>query len=382
MSNEDGRLFQNDNDPQFHLVVKRLRQGKNDISDVRKKHACSGVMCNPQSEIQMINQGTLTGAAISNNVYLCRYSVIHVCSESSCTLYMANALQTCPVSGFQLGTMVSSYDKNDYRTWEKGKETETNVKRERDEECNVKKEEQKPQPKRYRPLILEKTAKEMASDIVIKLLYSNCRSERNKAAIQEFEKQSIMARNTYVQQRAAIRQLPYLTDIYRLIAHFTSQILPLVEFETDPYLVEYYSCVIYQIWLLIVKYHIPQKEKQFTEVGEEILPRIDFGTVCFGVLYGMRQGITIEGTELLPRDDFLLCNLPMISELAYFDIKKKNKITRGNALLVQMYQNAIRDGAIPQDLILDITKLPERNKPSEYKKLKKDIVIKPKKEFI
>ncbi len=380
-----GKLFENDEDPAFHLVVKRLRQGKADICDVRKKHTCSSATCNPQSEEQMVQLGTLTGPIVSNNVYLCKYGVMHICSTTACKLYESTKTQTCPISGFQLGELVSTYDKNDYRTWNKSKETETNVvaatterdpKRHKTDVVAVTTAQKRP-----RPLIQERVAKEKAADIITNLLYSNARAQRNAAAIQEFHKESIMAKNTYVQNRLQMRQLPYLTDMYRLVAHFTSQALPLVEFEPDAYLIEYYSCVVYQIWLLVVRYIVPEKEKIRNELGEELLPRLDYETVCLGVLYGMRQGLAFDGIFVLPYDEFLACNLPVFSELGYFGIVK-NKITTGNSMLVKMYKNALKDGAIPQDLMLDMTKLPEKNKPCEFTKLDKKREIKVKKEFV
>lgn len=402
MQGQQGRFFESDDDPSFHLVIKRLRKGKTDMVDVRKKHVCSSQTCNPQSEEQMVRSGTLDGEIVSNNVYLCKYGVVHVCSATSCKIFPSTQTQTCTISGFQMGTMVSSYDKNDYRTWNKSKETETTLgsdkvvtasapkKRDRNDDLlpSTGKEEPlpvtvalKPLSKRPRPLISERVAKEKSADIITNLMYSSARGQRNAAAIQEFRKEAMTAKNTYVQQRLQMRQLPYLTDVYRLIAHFTSKALPLVEFEPDLYLIEYYSCVVYQIWLLVLRYFVPEKEKVRNESGEEILPRIDLETVCLGVLFGMRQGLSFGGVSVLPYDEFLASNLPLISELSYFGIVK-NKITAGNTILVKTYQNALKEGAIPQDLVLDVTKLPEKNKQSEYKKLDKNREIIVKKDLV
>lgn len=115
--NEEGRVFENDEDDDFGIVLVRLRKGKSDLSSSRKPHNCSHIICNPESEPSLVASGQLDGPPISTNVFLCQYGTIHICSASSCTLYLATHNQTCSISGFQLGVLQGSYDKNDDRTW-------------------------------------------------------------------------------------------------------------------------------------------------------------------------------------------------------------------------------------------------------------------------
>ena len=82
----------------------------------------------------------------------------------------------------------------------------------------------------------------------------------------------------------------------------------------------------------------------------------------------MRQGISREGVVLLPKDEFLLCNLPIINELSYFSIPK-NAITKGNTMLLEMYQNAFQSGVPLDELTIDVDKLPTRNAQSAFIKL-------------
>jgi hypothetical protein len=214
----------------------------------------------------------------------------------------------------------------------------------------------------------DEAVKAKASEVVTKLLFSSCRTRRNQDAIIGFKREAMKAKNTYILQRHKTRQLPYLTDIYRLMGYFTSQALPLLEFEYDESLHNYYVNVIHQIWVLALKYYVPPDEKEFDEEGVEIAPRLDLMDVSLGTLYLMRQGLIRDGVVLLPRDEFLLVSLPLIHEMSYFEINKK-KITKGNSIIMDMYNNAIGAGALPEELALDVRKLPEKNVPTTFRKL-------------
>lgn len=358
----EGRLFETDEDPDFGRVLQRLRNGKKDLSASRKMHLCSHELCHPETEDHLIRKGDLDGPCISSNVYICIYGTIHICSVSSCTIYHETHNQTCHLSGIKHGTMESSYDKNDSRTWYSKPTSSSGP-------LPQKKERDPPLKKQKRTIhhhiLTDEVVKFKASELVIKLLFSNARSKRNQDAILEHKRDATTARNTYITQRQKQRQLPYLTDVYRLVGHFTSQPLPLMEYEYDESLHDYYVNVIFQVWCLALKYYIPPQLKEYDEKGAEIIPRLDLTDIALGTMYVMRQGLMHGNVVLLPRDEFLLVSLPLIHEMSYFDINKK-KITKGNAIITDTYNNAIASGIIPT---LDVTQLPEKNGKSLFKKL-------------
>lgn len=214
--------------------------------------------------------------------------------------------------------------------------------------------------------VSDEVVKSKASEIIMCLLFSVNRARRNGDAIVENKRIAIKARNTYITERMQQRQLPYLTDIYRLMGHITSRALPLDEYVFDEALHDYYVNVVLQVWLFIMKYC----EKEYdAESDTEIIPRIDLETVVLGTLYVMRQGLLRGGMTLLPKDEFLLVSLPLIHEMSYFNNAFKKKITKGTTLLNDVYDNALGNGIHPQELCLDVSKLPEKNYTQVYRKL-------------
>lgn len=377
---QEGQLIENESHAQFGAIVARLRKGKgSQLSLQRKTHTCTHALCAPECETSMIQHGTLHGPPISNNVYLCNFGTVHICSETSCSLYGYTKTQTCPLSGLEWGSMVSTYDKNDYRTWHHGgREVETNnnyqsLKRiiEDDDNDNDdnKKEENQQKAKKRRLIMPAKISKETALErgrtLVDTLLYSNARRHRNMDALEEFQRQAENAKQTYIAGRLKNRQLPFLTDILRLVGNFCSQPLPLIEYPRDENVLEYYAHVIYQVWCKVLDYC----DKQLDEDGNEIPPRVDYETVGMGVLYTMRDGLQCSNVMVLPEDHFLVASLPDVRDMNYFGIQKR-KVTLGNNLLKKIYKAAIVKHYIrPEQLVLDAAQLPAKDVKSRFTKL-------------
>lgn len=371
----DGKMI-DQRDPLFPQAIVRLKSHKKDMDDSRKEHVCDFKVCNPQSEASLIHDGSLTGPPLTSNVFLCRFGVVHVCTKDGCSFHAASHTQTCPISGLNWGgSLVSDYDKNDYRTWKSKasvtvvslepdivlKKTKTNEKRERS-----------PQPPAAppTPVVLKKKIHHKvlsddavwqgASNMVKLLLYSNNRISRNKEAIDVYQQQARDSMATYTKERADEHQLPYWTDLYRLKSHWSSQPLPLKEFVFNENLHDYYVNIICQVWKKVLKYYVKPGEKEYEEDGvTEIPPKVDLDTICLGVMYAMRQGIKHGDVILLPKDDFLLINLPIVTELPHFDIRRRC-ITDGDKILTETYENAIASDAPIQDLIIDVNYLPAK----------------------
>lgn len=382
----EGRLIESDADGEFGRIIGRLKKGKKDLNvTVLKGHRCSHEECNPQNEEQMVYAGSLEGPPLSSNIFLCKYGNVHICSASSCDLYAFSKSQTCPLSGYQWGLAVCSYDKNDYRTWKRGGHVETgtkdhgaafklhNVLLSGDEEEKEKKDppsREAPPPTKKRNIgsatPLSKTAVlERAGDLITILLFSNCRRACNLEALASFKREAEKAKQTYIKRRNEHRQFPYLTDILRLVGHYLSQPLPLIEMEPDDALKNHYAHVIWQVWQNIVEYTERIQEPD----GTLVLPRIDFDMVALGVLYYMREGLQCEGVYVLPSDAFLMNMLPLVRDLDYFNIKKK-KITKGAHFIENTYKRAIKlYNVLPEQLILDVTALPPKDLPTVFTKL-------------
>ena len=369
--------IQDSSNPLYGKVLNRLRLGKGDqLSGQKKKHTCSHEVCCPQSEIQMIDLHLLSGPAISSNVYLCNYGCVHVCSELSCNIYEYTHNQTCPISGIQWGQVVSNYSRDDNRTWYVRPSAHTSNRQgveddHIDDDLREKKKKKKKKSSRPAPMPVVKKAKkkwlsesiikERTRDMITLLLYSDCRRERNNAAIVDRFEMAEKSKQTYIEQRFKRHQLPYLYDLIRIRAIFTSKPLPYVLYEMDLPRIEYYTCVVYQAWEYVIAY---------IEANSETLSlRPDIKVVAIGVLYLMRGGHKINAIEVLPADDFLQTSLPLINDLTYFDVPKKN-VTRGVSLVVDAYKHQIIvEKRNAEDLVLDVSRLPVKNTPNGLTKL-------------
>lgn len=393
----EGRLIESDADRDFGRIIGRLKKGKKDLNvTVLKGHRCSHEECNPQNEEHMVYAGSLEGPPLSSNIFLCKYGNVHICSASSCDLYAYSKSQTCPLSGYQWGLAVCSYDKNDYRTWKRGGHVETSSRehvalklhnvllfedKDENEKCKEK-EDPLTKKKRVQELLVPPTKKrntgsssmvplsktgvlERSGDLITILLFSNCRRACNLEALSNFKREAEKAKQTYINRRTEHRQLPYLTDILRLVGHYLSQPLPLIEMEPDEALKNHYAHIIWQVWQNIVEYTERIQEPD----GTLVVPRLDFDMVALGTLYCMREGLQCDGVYVLPSDAFLMNMLPLVRDLDYFNIKKK-KITRGAHFIENTYKRAIRlYNVLPEQLILDVTTLPPKDLPTVFTKL-------------
>lgn len=326
----EGRSLVDETDSQYGTVLARLRGAKTDMCETEQFfHVCASSVCNPQSEPDLVSRNQLMGPPLSNNVYMCRYGVVHLCTESACGLYMSSRTLTCPISGVQYGMVYSSYDKHDNRTWPGLSEpqppppppqppTMTQVTKKR--------------KKKHSRVMSDEDANFQASELVIRLLYSTYRAHVNNVAKESYAVQARKGVQTYVMQRAKKHQLPFFTDLVRVSGHILSQPLPLKEFEYDSARITYYAAIVVHIWKLVVKYTVPVIKNDVS-----VQPRIDFESVCLGTLYGMKQGVAENGHIILPSDYFLAENLPKATDLSYFNIER-SKINDGAKLILEMNQ--------------------------------------------
>jgi len=348
------RIVQDEWDPLYGQLVQELKAKRTDIifggNEKIRNHTCSARECDPIS--------------INSNVYLCKYGVIHVCSETRCEYYTHRPNKTCPISGIVMEHTIiahNTYDKNDARTWKKESELVAAV------------SERDAKPKKASIVKHHPSTKVLtntAEEVVTQLLYSQHRVRCNDAATQNLEEKAKKSKQTYINERFKKRQLPYLSDLFRITAAVFSEELPYVIYTFNHSLVQYYTAIIMQVWELVIKYAVPHKQKVFdVDSGFELMPRIDFDSIALATMYAMRQGMEFEGLSALPLDEFLQDNLPRLSDLdTYFSISQ-NKVTRGTTLLLNVYQNAKNDGASMQEICLDMSKLPRKDQDYGIEKI-------------
>jgi len=317
----------------------------------KRPHPQCSKSCDPRSEGSFVHDGHLSGPPISSNVYMCALGSLHICSKTSCEYYGAQHDQTCHVSGIQHGTVISSYDAGDYRTWRpqipggpdalprpatqvviKGK-TKKGTKRKAPFAQNGEK-------------VLSADA-ERAESIVVNLLFSPMRTQRNLTATVANRKNAQKAKQGYAYDRKVHhRQLPCLSELHKRGTAALLCELPLKELERDDALVSYYVAVIMQLSAKVRAYCMPKQ-------------RMDMDSLALGTLYMLRQGYSHEGRVYLAADAFLDAHLPRINDMIYFAYDR-DKITDGMRMLLALYTTTTGTVA-PEVLMLDVTQLPERN---------------------
>ncbi len=348
-----GIHLERSSDPGFGPAIQRLRAAKQDMSDVRRNHMCDGPTCNPQSE------SAFCSAPLTANVFLCRLGSVHLCSQYECPYYSETHSQVCPISRLQLGggPATSSYDAGDFRTWYAKMDTTATT--------TPTPTPSPPPPVRHRVITTDDLVAR-ASAMVKLLLFSKCRVWCNSMAYAGYKQESRDSLVTYRKSRLAKRQPMYMSDKYRLQAHFTSQRLPYTIYEFSPGLHDYYVSICTQVWAMALQFYVPSHEKRYDPADgvTEIAPRLDFEQLCLGIMYTMRQGRAVQGVTLLPKDDFLLLNMPLISHLTAFGIGK-NQVTKGEKVISQMYENAMAARVDPRILAINVNLLPQKEKEEE-----------------
>lgn len=343
-------------DPNYLSVIHRLKLATitgNKGSD--PNHKCIGTSCHPRSEVDLIKSGHLPYNInrVSYNVYICDYGRIHICNEDVCKLYGSTPTLTCPISGLQMASIVSNYNKDDSRTWY-NKQTQS-VDASSGNTAIVKKRKKNPVH------TSETTIKNVCETVISNLLYSTARREYNQAMEIKYAEEAKLAMNTYaLSRKTKLSQMAYKTDLYRINAYYMNKYAPLAEMKLDINVIKYYSEIIWQVWNICVKYHIHPNQRILNDNGDEIKNRLTPEVVVLGVLYSLRQGLSVgDGIHVLPKDEFLQQHLPLVNNYTLFSIDK-TKVTRGLNILLQSYNNAVSLGVDTTQLLLDVTRLPKK----------------------
>lgn len=334
-------------DHRYPVIVARLRMARVDMTKERPLHQCSRTMCDPKNEPDL---GIVE--PISSNVYVCRHGSIHLCTEDACTLYRDESNGSCPVSGTHYGLPEqSSYDKHDYRTWPAtpGAPAKTSI-------------------HRTAPEMSEESVREYVLSLVELLLYSNKRARCNEAHQARMKEQSKHATDAYVNERNRVRQLPFMTDVYRVSAQCTSVALPYSILKPYHARNMYYCAVVMHV-LSLTK--IQRRAHEIT-------------VVTMGTLYSMRTGVSYGKDQVLPKDEFLAMYLPLFNDLTAFDVDK-TCVTEGMTLVRDAIETTVvADGGATTRVMLDASKLPSVDEVyyAGSRPLLKNAAIEKKKDFV
>lgn len=294
------------------------------LGEVGGTHVCQPQTCAP------------TLACPGYNLYVCKQHLLHICSEQSCKFWRWDAQrQTCPISGIQYGAITSEYVKDDPRTWGGGGGGGS----------------KRGKTAKLGPAAAEEAARDhirhRASAMVKHLLYSNARIECNRVALRDNVARGEAVRARYDSCQAANGQPSYWSDRYRIMGHFGTEPLPFVIYVFDQALHDYYVNIIVQIWNKVDRYYVSAATPASTVAP--IRPDID--TIAVAVMYCMRSGLRYENVQLLPKDDFIILNLPHVNQLPAFKISK-DTITRGDRIIERTFQLAITRGVPDHELEL------------------------------
>lgn len=284
-------------------------------------HVCSRERCAPRPP------------CLGYNLYLCSAGMLHVCSADSCKLWQWDVQgQTCPISGVQYGAITSEYVKDDPRTWAGSSAPPPRT--------------PKPSPQLAQALASEHI-RDRASAVVKQLLYSSARVECNRATLAANIARGREVCARYDENQLANRQPSYWTDRYRLMGKWGSEPLPFRIYVFDQALHDYYVRIIVQVWKKVDRYYVAAGG------ADTHLPplRADIDCIATAVMYYMRHGLVYRGVRLLPKDDFIVLNLPYVNQLHHFAILKSN-ITDGEKIIERTFELAINNGVPEHELAL------------------------------
>lgn len=325
-------------DPDYPRVVARLRAR---FGPPPPNHVCTPQECFADAKSEEALARFIGSGAISANVFLTRCHSIHLCCENTCRLYADNG--TCPISGLQYGTMMSSYDKNDPRTWYSRPYLESATTTTTTAPAKKQQHHQLSEP------FSDEVKKQLASNVVRLLIWSPKRETRNATILKQLVAKADEACKNYIKARRLAHQLPFCTDLLRIRGYMMSE-QPMLQILTyDETLHDYYVAIICQVWDRVVRF----RSISSCEVAEK-LTRHDLEAVAIAVLYNMRQNeYRLKGVVILAKDDFLTQELPPISELnPHFNLER-NRVTRGQVLFRQAFEHAFSANVPHSEIELD-----------------------------
>lgn len=382
-------------------VRKRVRDLATTTSTRGGEHECSEQSCAPRNERFYCQRGFIAPPVMCENVFLCHYGVVHVCSPQTCTRYLENKQGTCPISGICYGNIYQTdYDKEDSRTWYQKPQTSVvdeqtprhvvRMKRSRNilmQSGSIFEEGHHPQRERPTPPRGERDSAERPGESTLKeeeeeeakkpkvktwkvrpraqleqkvkyvlqeLLFSPTRKKYNDDITQKHKDAHKKEHDRYMHNCKVTGQFPNLIDLHTIANHYNNLPLPMLNIEMDLVMMNHYVNMIMQVWDTVSKY------------TDETATKVSIEAVALGTLYTLRQGLLYKGVEMIPKDLFMSQRgvLPIINDIVRFGFTKKT-VTCGEKLIDAAYNRAMRMKVCKDEITIDFSKMHEQNQEKE-----------------
>lgn len=306
-----------------------------------RPHDCSVPFCDPLNDIGLVKRGYNAFQNTPESLYICKYGQIHDCAKESCGIS-----EICPVSGASKEYIqeYNDYNKHDSRTWK----LPSNLLSDTRAEKIVKKYVGGGEGGRVlsaAPKALLRKKKYSDTDvqsrighIVETILYSPKRKLINDELWSGHTKRVKREKDNYINECGENKVPVNLIKLLMIESSCdTSKLHFLNILKRDQNVIDRYVSMILQIYKFAELYIDDNK------VSPE--------AISLGILYKMQQGMIVEDVTLIPIEEFLIANLPLMNDLGKLGIDKK-KYTTGERLIFLMYENAKKKGKTMHELII------------------------------
>lgn len=292
-------------------ILVQLRAQKRDLLNEYHKHVCSREYCNPENIA---------------HIYLCKFRQIHICLPDVCDLLVEGV---CQLSGACYGPSgYSIYDHNDQQTWYDHMDYDVPMTKQRylsleGEMVEVAVVAVAAAVVPHKAISTKEIIKRIEGYIET-LFYSSERSKMNAEQTRAHQQKANRAKEAYINKCIASRQLVNMMDLMGIEEQYKWMEAMIDVLPFDQNLLNHYT------QLVLRMYHIIQ---QYSD------EKICLESLTLGTLYYMRQGFSCDGVEVIPRDPFLVKNLPEMNDLRRFGFDKK-KYTRGEKWITYTFECA------------------------------------------
>lgn len=342
-------------------------------------HRCDHDVCHPINIAQAIaiasqNQCYPDWTHFDPDVWLCRLGGLHYCTQRSCKYYLdPNNRGICHVSGAKYTQPVTAYSRNPTHSFRrasrglsKGKPRPKRRQQSKPQEdpmgmtrrkrpAHQEEEEDEEEAKRLRRIERHKKRTrhegvskdlesaraymEQAKQIVCDLLWSKKRDRIVEHAIEKRETLTRRAIQAYREERSAAQEFVNEFDLLCIKTNVALSQIILAKVQRDDARLRYYQSAIWTAWGFC------QRCPYAAETGRAVA----FGDHAIAFVYLMREGLSLEGVELVPRDDYLAL-LPMRSDLKLIDAPGRKNITDTLRHITKCYRSAVNAGWSPAEI--------------------------------
>lgn len=356
-----------------HNSINLLKRVVNPSTQVA--HRCDHEICHPINiahAISIASQGRCypDWTQFDPDVWLCQLGGLHYCTQRSCKYYLEpNNRGICHVSGAKYTQPVTAFSRNPNHSFRKTNALTTKPKKKRPRNNNnhhhtekkgkneKEEEEEEEEAKRLRRIERHQkrtkhngVSKDMesarayllhAENTIEDLLWSSKRDQIVQHAIEKRETLTRRAIQAYQEEQTITKQFINEFAMLCIKANVALSQIVLAKVERSERRLLYYKSAIWTAWGFC------QRCPHATESGRAI----SFVDHSIAFLYLMREGLSVEGVELIPRDDYLAL-LPMRSDLKLINIPGRKNITDSMNHITTCYRSAVNAGWSPAEIAI------------------------------